>query len=198
MYLGSLFIISAPSGAGKSSLVKQLCHKDNLIKTTTSYTTRKIRNGEVDGREYFFIDLDSFKQMQEANEFLEVAQVYDNWYATNQNNVKELRSQGFDVILEIDHQGAENIKKLIPEAILIYVMPPNLQTLAKRLATRNTDDEKSINKRLALAITDASYANEYDYIIINDNFNQALDDLYSIIQVTRLKSEKVLTSFKLI
>lgn len=195
--MGSLFIVSAPSGAGKSSLVKAICNQDSQIKNSISYTTRNKRNNEVEAQDYFFIDLVTFQSMQQNNQFLESAQVYDNWYATSAIDTQNLRKQGFDVILEIDHQGASNIKHILPEAISIYIMPPSLDALATRLTARNTEDPADLNKRLALAMNDASHASKYDYIVINDNFHQAIDDLYSIIQVTRLKSEKVLTKFKL-
>jgi len=185
---GNVFVISAPSGAGKSSLIQALCKLDSQIQVSISHTTRKIRTGEIEGVDYFFISHKKFKTMQQEQKFLELAQVYDNFYGTNKNTIKKTLTKGKDIILEIDWQGARQIRKLIPEAILIYILPPSLPELEKRLKLRNTDSEEAIQKRLNLAIEDISHAEEFDFIVTNDNFNVALQELYSIILVHRLNS----------
>jgi guanylate kinase len=178
---GNIFVISAPSGAGKSSLVKELCKLDNRIKTSISHTTRSTRPGEVNGIDYFFISLEEFNQMFKQGQFLECAKVYDNYYGTNLNTINNFLNTGDDIILEIDHQGAEQIKTLIPKAILIYIKPPSIQELAKRLKFRNTDSDNTIEHRLAMADEDMSHAYKFEYTIINNKFDVALQELYSII-----------------
>lgn len=189
-------MISAPSGAGKSSLVKQVCKKDTKIQVSISHTTRGARTGEINAQDYYFVTIKQFEEMLAKQEFLEYAKVYDNYYGTNHATIQNFLNKGKDIILEIDWQGAKQIKKLLPEAILIYILPPNLKELEKRLKNRNTDNEATIKKRLDLAAHDISYANEFDFIVINDNFSQAVDDLYSIIRVHRLKTNRVLDDYK--
>ncbi len=197
MLQGNVFVISAPSGAGKSTLVKALANLDKNIKISISHTTRNKRIKEVDKIDYFFIKKDEFEEMLEKKEFLEYAKVYDNYYGTNHKTINYFLSQGYDIILEIDHQGAQQIKKIIPESIFIYILPPNKKELERRLKSRSTDDNETINKRLSLAYYEISYAKEYDYIVINNDFNSALQSLYSIILVQRLKSKNVLNNYKL-
>ncbi len=196
MQSGNIFVISAPSGAGKSSLVKALCRKDKQIKVSVSHTTRSIRPGEQEGLDYYFIPHTDFVNMLEQKQFLEYAKVYDNYYGTHINTIKQLLEKGQDIVLEIDWQGARQVKQLFPQAILIFILPPNAQELQKRLTSRNTDSPETIKKRLDLAIDDISHADEFDYTIINDNFDMALHELYSIITVQRFKTERVLKSYK--
>lgn len=192
---GNIFIISAPSGAGKSSLVKALCQKDNKIKVSVSHTTRMPRVGEEHGTDYHFISKEVFQEMLNNEEFVEHALVFDNYYGTHILTLKELLQNGFDIILEIDWQGAMQVKHIFPEAISIFILPPNKKELEYRLYSRNTDSKEVIEKRLSLAVHDISYAKEFDYVIINDIFDKALHDLYSIIWVNRLKSNIILKNY---
>jgi guanylate kinase len=195
---GNIFVISAPSGAGKSSLVKALCELDSQIKVSISHTTRPPRAGEQHGVNYLFITIQEFEAMLAQKEFLEYAVVYGNYYGTNRNSIKQLLAAGKDIILEIDWQGAKQIKHLLPEAILLYLLPPSLDELAKRLRSRQTDSEETIKKRLDLALDDISHAKEFDFIVVNDNFDVALQELYSIILVHRLKASIVLHDYSLL
>lgn len=179
--LGNIIVISAPSGAGKSTLVRELCKLDNQVKLSISHTTRNKRNGEIDGVDYYFVTTNQFKIMLDNNEFIEHALVYDNYYGTNKQTINNFIQQGCDIILEIDHQGALQIKQLIPDATLVYITPPNTQELENRLRKRNTDSEEVILKRLAQANHDMSYSKYFDYVIINDNLQKALLQLHSII-----------------
>jgi guanylate kinase len=196
MQQGNIFVISAPSGAGKSSLVKALCEKDQQIKVSISHTTRNMRPGDIEGIQYFFVTHDKFAEMLNQNQFLEYAKVYDNYYGTHIDSIRKSQTAGSDIILEIDNQGAKQVKQIFPDSILIYILPPSLEELKKRLINRNTDSVDIINKRLSLAREDISHANEFDYIVINDDFDQALHDLYSIILVSRMKASKVLETYK--
>jgi guanylate kinase len=196
MQQGNIFVISAPSGAGKSSLVKALCEKDNKIQVSISHTTRKMRPGDIHGVHYFFVNHNEFEEILTQNKFLEHAKVYDNFYGTHIDSIKRLQANGQDIILEIDNQGASQVKHIFPNAILIYILPPNLDELKKRLINRNTDSNETIEKRLSQAQKDISLAKEFDYIVINDNFATALDELYSIIMVSRMKANTVLETYK--
>ena len=188
MRTGNIFVISAPSGAGKSSLVRAICKKeDPNIKVSISHTTRRMRPGDQNGVDYYFIDQAKFESMLHNNEFLEHAFVYGNYYGTNENTINELLAGGYDVILEIDWQGAQQIKQQNSAAILIFIMPPNLDELEKRLRHRNTDSDEVIKKRLNEATTDISHAKDFDIVITNDNFDKTVDELYSIILVHRTK-----------
>lgn len=178
---GNVFVISAPSGAGKSSLVKALCKLDHNIKVSVSHTTRIIRPGEINGIDYFFIDKKQFENMLNNNEFIEYANVYGNYYGTNLNTINNFIHNGHDIILEIDWQGAEQIKSIMPNAIMIYIKPPSLDELNNRLRLRNTDSDEVIKKRLALAEEDLSHAHKFEHIIVNDKFDNTLQKLYEII-----------------
>ncbi len=196
MQQGNIFVISAPSGAGKSSLVKALCKKDNKIQASISHTTREMRPGDIHGVHYFFVSSNEFEKMLRQNKFLEYAKVYDNFYGTHIDSMKKTQANGQDIILEIDNQGASQVKQIFANAILIYILPPSIDELKKRLINRNTDSNETIEKRLSQAQKDISHANEFDYIVINDNFATALDELYSIIMVSRLKANSVLAAYK--
>lgn len=189
---GKIYVIAAPSGAGKSTLVNALCNLDNKIQLSISHTTRPRRNNETDGVNYFFTSVEEFKKMIDNNEFIEFAQVYDNYYGTNINTIKRFLATGKDIILEIDWQGARQIRKLFPDAVLIFIVPPSLETLAERLNKRNTDSTEVIKKRLDMALADISHAGEFDHIIINDNFETALQDLWSVMLANRNKTEQIL------
>ena len=182
---GNIFVISAASGAGKSSLVKQICKLDPKIKVSISHTTRDKRHNEINNHDYYFVSIDEFKKMLQNNEFIEYAKVYDNYYGTNKNSLEHLINNSYDVILEIDWQGAIQIKNAIPKAILIYIMPPSIEELKKRLILRGTDSNEVIEKRILKAEEDISYANKFKHIIYNEDFNKSLDELYSIILLYR-------------
>lgn len=185
---GNIFVISAPSGTGKSSLVQKLCTLDLNLKSSISHTTRSIRNVEQDGVHYFFIDAMKFKQMIAQNQFIEYAEVFGNLYGTSITMIKNIISKK-NIILEIDYQGAYQIKKIFPASILIFILPPKLSILEQRLNKRNTDDPVIIRQRLAKAQNEITQAINFDYLIINDDFNLALRNLYSIIQSTILKNQ---------
>jgi len=196
MNRGKIYVIAAPSGAGKSTLVNALCKIDNNIQLSVSHTTRKIRPGEVDGVNYFFTEENKFKQMIDNNEFLEYARVYDNYYGTNITTIKNFLANGKDIILEIDWQGARQIRQMFHDAVLIFVLPPSLEILSQRLHDRKTDSQEIIDKRLGLAREDISHAPEFDYIVINDDFDTALQDLCSIIRAGRNKTARKLEMIK--
>jgi len=177
---GNLFIVSAPSGAGKSSLVKALLARDPHIHLSISHTTRAPRPGEVNGREYHFVDRETFKTMQARGEFLESAEVYGNFYGTSRAGVEAQRAAGSDILLEIDWQGAERIRTLIPEAIGIFILPPSLAALKSRLEGRGQDSAEIIAGRLAAAQDDIAHAHASDYVLINDVFETALEDLLAV------------------
>ena len=183
---GNLFIVCAPSGAGKTSLVNELLTADPQIRLSVSYTTRTPRPGEVDGREYHFITEQKFAQMMGQGEFLENAVVHGNHYATSAHWISEQRAAGRDIMLEIDWQGASQVRQLIPEAIGIFILPPSFETLLSRLNKRAQDTPDVIARRLAAARDEISHAGEFKYVIINDNFSQAAQDLISIVRTQRL------------
>lgn len=177
MNKGNLYIIAAPSGAGKTSLVKKLISKLGNLVVSVSHTTRQSRPGEIDGKDYFFISVETFRQMQGENAFLECAQVFDNFYGTAQQTVEDNLTQGRDVILEIDWQGAQQVRKLIPDCISIFILPPSIKVLQQRLENRGKDNADIIARRMRDAVTEMSHYPEFDYLIVNDDFNVALEAL---------------------
>ena len=183
---GSLFIVSAPSGAGKTSLVAALLKADPGIKLSVSYTTREPRPGEVDGREYNFVSKQKFESMVEAAAFLESALVHGNYYGTSHDWIRDQRAAGADILLEIDWQGAAQVRKLVPDAIGIFIMPPTLEALLARLNSRGQDPADVIARRVAAARAEISHVNEFKYVIINDKFDEAVRDLISIVRSRRL------------
>ena len=183
---GNLFIVCAPSGAGKTSLVGELLKADPQIRLSVSYTTRKPRPGEVDGREYHFVTEQEFAQMTARGAFLENALVHGNHYATSAHWISEQRSAGQDIMLEIDWQGASQVRQVIPEAIGIFILPPSFETLMSRLNKRAQDSPDVIARRLTAARDEISHAGEFKYVIINDNFTEAAQDLISIVRAQRL------------
>ena len=189
MILGNLFIVTAASGAGKTSLVKELLAKDNLVKLSVSHTTRQARPGEQNGVHYHFVKEAEFLQILSAGGFLESADVHGAKYGTSQSTVDTALQAGFDVILEIDWQGALQVRDIYPQAISIFILPPSVQTLAERLNNRGQDNADVIAKRLAAAREEMSHVVEFDYVTINDNFDSALQDLLAIIRASRLKSQ---------
>ena len=178
---GNLFIITAASGAGKTSLVKALVSDNLNIKVSISYTTRSPRVGERDGKDYFFLDEENFKKMVDNNEFLEMAKCHGSLYGTSNLTVKEALDKGEDIILEIDYQGAFKVKKLFPESISIFIIPPSIRALEDRLHNRGQDSEKDIKLRVAAARNEMSHLDKFDYVTINENFEKALLELKAII-----------------
>jgi len=187
---GTLFIISAPSGAGKTSLVKALCEDDNSLRTSVSFTTRTIRPGEEHGVHYHFVSHDDFEAMLERSEFLESANVFGNYYGTSQVWVEQQLDAGMDVILEIDWQGALQVRKLLPDSVSIFILPPSRQALEERLNGRGQDDAEVIAKRMAQAKDEMSHYSEFEYLIINDDFSQALSELRAIVTAQRLQASR--------
>lgn len=182
---GSLYVVSAPSGAGKTSLVKALLETTDNIRVSVSHTTRAARPGEIDGEHYYFVDVQQFETMKNNNEFLEHAQVFDNFYGTSRGAVDELLNSGTDVILEIDWQGAQQARQLYPDCCGIFILPPSRQELEQRLRARGQDDDAVISRRMKDAIAEMSHYREFDYLVINDNFDDALALLKSIILARR-------------
>jgi guanylate kinase len=183
---GLLFIIAAPSGAGKSSLVAALLAENRNLALSISYTTRAPRTGEADGREYHFVDRDTFQRMLEAGEFLESAEVHGNHYATSQRQIESIRASGRDAVLEIDWQGAQQVRRLFPEAIGVFILPPSPVELERRLVSRGQDSEASIRRRLAAAEAEMSHAAEFDYVIINKDFDEERRDLAAVVRAAQL------------
>jgi guanylate kinase len=183
---GLLFIVTAPSGAGKSSLVNAVLADEPDHALSISYTTRAPRPGEANGREYHFVDRAAFQRMREAGEFLESAEVHGNFYATSQRQIADNRAAGRDVMLEIDWQGAEQVRRIFPEAIGVFILPPSLAELERRLRARGGDSDAAIRRRLAAAETEMSHAGEFDYVIINNDFEEARRDLAAVVRASRL------------
>jgi len=184
---GNLFVISAPSGAGKTSLVREVLQADNRVRLSVSYTTRAPRPGEVEGRDYHFISRERFQQMLDHGDFVESAKVYDNYYGTSQRWLEGAMREGSDIILEIDWQGAAQVRRIFPEASGIFILPPSLETLKQRLIGRRQDSAEIIAHRLAAAREDIRHVGEFDYVIINNDFNVAAQDLLAIFRARRLE-----------
>ena len=183
---GHLFIVSAPSGAGKTTLVRLLLEKDPGIRVSISSTTRPPRTGENDGREYHFVDVQYFLEMVSRGDFLEWAEVHGNYYGTSRRWIEAEMTAGRDVLLEIDWQGAQQVRKAFPSAIGIFILPPSLEELKSRLSGRGTDSAETIARRIAAARDEMRHVDEFDYVIINDDLQQALDNLRSIVSASRL------------
>jgi guanylate kinase len=187
---GNLFIVAAPSGAGKSSLVSALLQRDSRVRLSISYTTRQPRPGEASGREYHFVAREAFEAMIVAGDFLEHANVYGNLYGTSKRWIGETLTSGLDVILEIDWQGAQQVRRLFADSLGIYILPPSLEVLDQRLHGRGQDNSEVIATRLAAAREDMGHLSEFDYVIINNDFREALADLCAIFRAARLTREK--------
>ena len=184
---GTLYIISAPSGAGKTSLVKALLEQDAKVRVSVSHTTRAPRDGEVDGVAYNFVSLAEFDQVIDAGQFLEYAEVFTNKYGTSKLWVEEQLAAGIDVILEIDWQGAQQVREKMPNALSIFILPPSRTELERRLTGRGTDSAEIIAGRMAQAESEMSHFGEFDYLVINDQFDDALSQLQAIFTANRLK-----------
>jgi len=192
MNKGKLYIISAPSGAGKTSLVKQLVADLDQLTVSVSHTTRQMRAGETHGKDYFFSTIEEFKQMITEHAFLEHAQVFDNFYGTAQQSVEYYLDNGIDVILEIDWQGAQQVRKMLPDCLSVFILPPSIEVLQQRLENRGQDSEEIIGRRMQDAVKEMSHCNEFSYLIVNDDFNQALTELRSIVVSHRLEKHRQL------
>lgn len=187
---GILFIISAPSGGGKTTLVRRLIEHVNNLEVSISYTTRPKRNKEVDGIDYHFIDTAQFEKMEHANEFIEHANVFGHLYGTSRKFVNEKLAKGIDIILEIDWQGAAQARKLFSDQVSIFILPPSRAILEQRLRQRETDTEAVIERRLSKATQEMQHAKAYDYLVVNDQFDQAFTELSAIILSQRLRYER--------
>jgi guanylate kinase len=184
---GNLFMVVAPSGAGKSTLVNALLARDPGIALSVSYTTRPPRPGDQNGREYHFVSIDEFKERRARGEFLESAEVHGNFYATSRVWIEERARAGSDVLLEIDWQGARQVKTAFPESIGVFILPPSIEALANRLRKRGQDSEAVITRRLLAAGSEIAHAPEANYVIINEDFDLALQQLTAIVTATRLR-----------
>ena len=189
---GSLFVVSAPSGAGKTSLVHALLATNPQIALSVSYTTRKPREGEVDGVAYHFVSLETFLEMSGRGEFLESAEVYGTFYGTSQSWIARENARDKDILLEIDWQGAAQVRRLFPECISIFILPPSIEALEKRLKGRGTDAADVIARRMAAVREDVAHVAEFDYVIINDDLNEALHEFNAVVLAARLRGARQL------
>ena len=192
---GRLFILSAPSGTGKTSLTKSLIQKNINLSLSISYTSRRMRPTEVEGHDYFFVERNIFEQMLEDRELVESAEIYGNLYGTSRQWINEAINSGKDILLEIDGQGARQVREIFSDVVSIFVLPPSLVVLENRLKDRNQDSKEVIAKRMAAAKEEISHVSEYDYVIINDNMDVALRDLVSVVQSERLRAPAQLTRY---
>jgi guanylate kinase len=186
---GQLYVISAPSGAGKTSLVKALLESTPNLQVSVSHTTRAIRPGETDGVNYHFVDESEFTSIRDAHGFFEWAQVFGNFYGTSRQAIQERLAEGIDIVLEIDWQGARQVKILVDDAVSIFVLPPSTAALRKRLTDRGQDDDEIIEGRMQAARDELAHYDEADFIVLNDDFEIALKDLQSIIRAQRLSQQ---------
>jgi guanylate kinase len=183
---GNLFIVAAPSGAGKSSLVNALLERDRKLALSISYTTRRPRPGESEGQHYHFVDMPTFNEMRDRGEFLESAEVHGNCYGTSAQWIRDARKRGLDIILEIDWQGAQQVRLAFPDAVSIFILPPNMEELERRLRSRGQDSDETIQRRLVNAREEMAHVDEFHYVIINKEFDEALHDLAAIVRSARL------------
>lgn len=188
---GTLYIVSAPSGAGKTSLVRALLERLDAIQVSVSHTTRPMRPGEIDGTNYHFVDVATFERMIAQADFFEHARVFDNYYGTSRPAVQALIEAGQDVILEIDWQGARQAREKMPEAVSVFVLPPSREALYERLSTRGTDDALVIARRMRDAVSEMSHFDEYSHIVINDDFDTAVTQLVGLVLAERSKLARV-------
>ena len=184
---GTLFIVTAPSGAGKTTLVSGLLDRDPMVRLSVSYTTRAPREGEVDGRHYHFVDVSTFRALRDKGEFLEWAEVHNNYYGTSKAWLEAQTRWGKDILLEIDWQGAQQVRKVFPKAVGVFIMPPSLEELERRLRGRGTDSEDVIARRVLGARGEMRHVAEFDYVIINEDLPAALEDLVAVVRASRLR-----------
>jgi guanylate kinase len=185
--IGNLFVIAAPSGGGKTSLTRALLDRERGIRLSVSYTTRPPRPGERDGADYHFVTEDRFMELKAVGEFLEHAQVHGNWYATSATWLKAEVAAGRDVLLEIDWQGAAQVRKLVPDSVHVFILPPSIESLERRLVNRGQDDSDTIARRVNAAREEMRHCGEFDYVIINQEFASAVEDLAAIVRTARLR-----------
>ena len=193
---GNLFIVTAPSGAGKSTLVAKLLEEDSNVCLSVSYTTRAPRPGEVEGRDYHFVDTSTFTGMLERGEFLESAEVHGNRYGTSQAWIRTQHAAGHDILLEIDWQGAQQVRRLFAGTIGIFILPPSIAELERRMRGRGQDSDEVVRLRLAAATDEMSHAAEFEYVIINKDFEEARRDLIAIVRASRLGSSLQLERYR--
>ncbi|MBL8435789.1 MAG: guanylate kinase [Zoogloea sp.] len=184
---GTLFIVTAPSGAGKTTLVSGLLERDPLVRLSVSYTTRAPRTGEVNGQHYHFIDVPAFRALRDQGEFLEWAEVHNNYYGTSKRWLEEQTRAGRDILLEIDWQGAQQVRKVFPKAVGVFILPPSVEELERRLRGRGTDSEDVIARRVLGARGEMRHVAEFDYVIINENLPAAIEDLVAVVRASRLR-----------
>ncbi len=187
MIAGTLFVVAAPSGAGKTTLVGRLLADDPQVKNSISYTTRAPRAGEQDGREYHFIDVQDFLAMRERGEFAEWAEVHDNFYGTSRVWLEQRLKEGCDMMLEIDWQGAQQMRRQLPEVVSIFILPPSIAELEHRLRKRGSDSEDVIARRVAGALAEMRHVGEFDFVIINNDLDVALGELKAAVRASRLR-----------
>ena len=187
MQQGNIFVVTAPSGAGKTTLVAALLAADQQIKLSVSYTTRAPREGEVDGKNYHFVSRETFIGMLQRSEFLESAEVYGNFYGTSRHWLEQRMGEGCDMLLEIDWQGAQQMRKQFPEAVSIFILPPSIAELERRLRNRGSDSEDVIARRVAGALGEMRHVAEFDFVIINKDLDVALDELRAAVRASRLR-----------
>lgn len=192
---GCLFVVSAPSGTGKTTLVNRLCKEIEGIAHSVSYTTRSPRQGEIEGVHYHFVDTNGFKDMIARGEFIEWAVVHNNYYGTSRQKIQHRLQSGLDTILDIDTQGAQEIKRLFPDSVLIFIMPPSFEELKRRLYLRGTDDEETISIRLKKAEEEIDKSTSYDYIVVNDDLERSLQELKCIVWAERCKTNRLSFGF---
>jgi guanylate kinase len=185
--LGTLFVVSAPSGAGKTTLVRMLLERDPQVRLSVSYTTRSPRPGELDGREYNFIDIATFSAMRDRGDFLEWAEVHGNFYGSSRVWLEEQMRLGHDLLLEIDWQGAQQVRQLFPAAVAIFILPPSVAELERRLRGRGQDADDVIQRRVAAALGEMRHVGEFDFVIINNDLQVASDDLGAAVRASRLR-----------
>ena len=188
--MSNIFIISAPSGCGKTSLVKELCHANISVKQTISYTTRKMRQGEENLKDYHFVSTNDFLNKIKLGHFIEYQAVYNNYYGTTYESIEEINDTGKDAILEIDYKGMLSIKRALPNAVSIYILPPNIKELEKRLVNRGLDEKEVICRRISQASHELKFSKFSDFTIINDEFNKALSSLKSLILLNKIEKHK--------
>lgn len=186
MVKGNLLVVTAPSGAGKTTLVAALLAADSQVQLSISFTTRPPRDGEINGKDYHFVDRAEFERMIAAGELLEFAEVYGNYYGTSQLWINEVMANGRDILLEIDCQGAEQVRRLFPEAIGIFILPPCLATLESRLRGRGKDSDEVIARRLAVAKEEVNHVDEFDFVIVNEHIDDAVRDIIAVVRTQRL------------
>ncbi len=184
---GTLFIVTAPSGAGKTTLVSGLLERDPLVRLSVSYTTRAPRTGEVNGQHYHFIDVQGFRALRDKGEFLEWAEVHSNYYGTSKRWLEEQIRAGRDILLEIDWQGAQQVRKVFPNAVGVFILPPSVEELERRLRGRGTDSEDVISRRVLGARGEMRHVAEFDYVIINENLPAAIEDPVAVVRASRLR-----------